>query len=141
MNLTLVAKENVHLVWMGMKEAIEENIEQYGRELCMGDIKDCLERGEMQLWLCAINTEIFGWAITSIVNYTEIKRLRFLLLGGNNMSLWLKHIDGIEQWAAKMGIRETEAWVRPGLRKKLEPLGYEKAYEMVTKSIEKRVAG
>lgn len=141
MNLTLVAKENMHLVWMGMRETIEENIEQYGRELSLTDIKDCLEKGEMQLWLCAINTEVFGWAITSIVNYTEIKRLRFLLLGGNNMSLWLKHIDGIEQWAAKMGIRETEAWVRPGLRKKLEPLGYEKAYEMVTKSIEKRVAG
>lgn len=141
MNLTLVAKENMHLVWMGMREAIEENIEQYGRELSLADIKECLEKGEMQLWLCAINTEVFGWAITSIVNYTEIKRLRFLLLGGNNMSLWLKHIDGIEQWAAKMGIRETEAWVRPGLRKKLEPLGYEKAYEMVTKSIEKRVAG
>lgn len=140
MNLTLVAKENIHLVWRGMEDAIAAAIEGYGRELTLLDIRSDLIKGEMQLWLCAINTEIFGWAITAVVNYPEVKRLRFLLLGGNNMNLWMKHLDAVEQWAAGMGIEEVEAWVRPGLRKRLEPFGYEKAYEVVTKSIEKRVA-
>jgi len=139
MNITLVATENMHIAWAGMEEAVTEAIEGYGRELTVESIRDSLFKGELQLWVCAIEMHIFGWAITAVVNYAELKRLRFLLLGGNNMALWLKHIDAVEQWAAKMGILEVEAWVRPGLRKKLKPFGYAKAYEMVTKSIEKRV--
>jgi len=139
MIVTLVATENMHLAWPGMEDAVAEAIEGHGRELTVNSVRDLLFKGELQLWVCAIEMQIFGWAITAVVHYAEMKRLRFLLLGGNNINLWLKHIDAVEQWAAKMDIAEVEAWVRPGLRKKMESFGYAKAYEMVTKCIEKRV--
>ncbi len=140
MKLTLVAKDNISMIWSNMEDAFAEAIETHGQELSLSVMKDELSRGEAQLWLCAVEMQIFGWAITSIVNYGEVRRLRFLLLGGFDMELWLQNIDAIEQWALKYhGITEAEAWVRPGLRKKLMPFGYEKAYEIVTKKIEKRV--
>lgn len=141
MIVTLVAKENIPLAWNWLEEALTEVIEERGQELTAPHIKEDLLTGEMQLWICAVSEQILGWAITSIVTYPNVKRLRFLVLGGLRMELWLKQIDCVEQWAAKMGIKEAEAWVRPGLRKKLEPYGYDKAYEVVTKSIEKRIAG
>lgn len=139
MNVILVAKENIPLAWSWLEDAMAEVIEERGEELTTQYIKEELLIGELQLWICCISEQILGWAITSVVTYPNVKRLRFLLLGGFGMDMWLKQIDVVEQWAAKMGIKEAEAWVRPGLRKKLEPYGYGKAYEVVTKSIEKRV--
>jgi len=57
-------------------------------------------------------------------------------MGGEQLDKWLGHIDIVERWAISLGCTEAEAWVRPGLRKKLDKFKYAKAYEVVLKKLE-----
>ena len=126
----------IPLIWGRLLPDILSKIEVLARgELSTGELYKGLCSGANQLWLYHHLEQLQAWCITSIVDYDVVKRLRFLLLGGRNLEQWIQHIDTIERWAAARGCAEVEAWVRPGLRKKLDRFGYAKAYEVVLKKL------
>jgi hypothetical protein len=139
MTLSLVPKEAIPVIWPAMEPMIAEVIDTRGQELAIVDVFQNLVAERNQLWLYGQRAKLQAWAITSISTYAAVKRLRLILLGGENIDEWLQHVDAIEQWALAFGCTEAEAWVRPGLRKKLERFGYEKAYEVVVKKISQRM--
>lgn len=135
-NPILVAKENVPLVVDNIATNIASVLESYTMgEFSARSLVENLVAGHAQLWLHVEGRNVAAWAVTEIAVYKDLKRLRFMLMGGKDMNDWLDDIDYITAWSKQFGCSEVELWVRPGLRKKLEKFGFRKTYEVVTKRI------
>ena len=136
-NPVLIASENIPTIWGGMAGKLLAGLQLAAHgELTLAGIHAALCEGSNQLWIYHNEMDVQAWMVTSIADYGSLKRLRLLLMGGEQLDKWLGHIDIVERWAISLGCTEAEAWVRPGLRKKLDKFKYAKAYEVVLKKLE-----
>ena len=137
MKITLLARENVPLAWPHVVALLNEALAQGNEEYGIEDLKGFLLEGEFQLWLGTSEgpkLEMVG--VTRITNYLRKKRLRIELLAGKHLQDFYDRLPELEQWAAGFGATETEASVRPGLRKLLvRDLGFKAGYETVVRPI------
>ena len=117
---------------------IEKVIEEYAHgEMTLISVKRLLHAGTFQLWLAMDEGQIKGWGITEVVQYPELRRIRFVFLGGIDFDEWSRELTPtIEEWAKSFGATEIEAWTRPGFYKKLSKQGFKKAYDVLLRTIE-----
>lgn len=115
----LIAKENVPLVWILIKDKIKETLEDFGEgERDENDLFVDLASGNAQLWIVTdSNYSINSVAVTRVVRYAKKRRLLFDLLIGedfDNLQHTLSHVD---DFMRKHGLKDMEAHVRPGFAK------------------------
>lgn len=136
----LVAAPNLPLVLPALADDLKRVVEEHVHdELTAETVQQSLMEERSQLWLCLEDEKVLAWAVTIVVSYPSTRRLRFALLSGEDMDAWLDRLDYLEEWSKQYGCEGIEAWVRPGLRKKLEKQGFRKTYEVVTKKFDERV--
>jgi hypothetical protein len=135
----LVAKENMPKVWPGVKSFVAKAIPFNAGEYSIDHVVHELAAGRFQLWIgfdeSQTPLELKLIAVTSISTYPERKRLRFEFIAGKDFEKFFENLNEIEQWARQYGATETEAYVRPGVAKLLQKLGFSRPYEMVLRPI------
>lgn len=110
-------------------------IEHSEGERTIQDYFDLLVASRAQLWVAAEPGKLVAMAITRLVDYPQFRRLSFDLLVGKDLAKLFPLFDHIAAWAVREGAQQVEAWVRPGLRRALEPLGFRRSYEIVVKDL------
>jgi hypothetical protein len=106
----LIARENVPVVWMLVKDRLARAIEEFGNgESTSEDLYDNLLVGRSQLWIINdVEMNILAIATTRILRYPRKKRLLVDMLAGEGVREFL-HL-----------LSKAEAWIRPALARILE---------------------
>lgn len=134
--ITLIAQENIPIVFPRVQARLAKALEYGFGEIDLDELSRMLEQGAAQLWVGATpKPELKMIGVTRILAYPCVKRLSFDLLEGEDLNGFMHYLDVLENWARQFGATETEARVRPGLRKKLTAIGFIKAYEVVLRPI------
>jgi hypothetical protein len=118
----LIARENVPVVWMLVKDRLARAIEEFGNgESTSEDLYDNLLVGRSQLWIINdVEMNILAIATTRILRYPRKKRLLVDMLAGEGVREFLHLLSKAEAWMQQFGATETEAHVRPALARILE---------------------
>ena len=132
-----VLHSSVGDIWFEVKPMLEKGIAHGDGELHIDDLLKFLLERTMQLWVLYNESEgqISMAGVTEIVNYPRTKVCRAVVLGGDGVDMWVKHISGIEEWAKSMNCDKVEAYGRRGLAKKMEQIGYQNKYVVIRKDI------
>lgn len=135
-DITLIAGENIPRVFPHIVPRLERALAEGSGEWTVESVAAMLMAGTAQLWIGATKSpELKMIGITRILPYPNVKRLSFDLLEGEDLAGFMHHLEYLENWAAQFGVTEVEARVRPGLRKKLEAIGFRKQYEVILRPI------
>ena len=132
-----VPHASIDEVWGEVKPMLERGISHGDGELDIDDILKFLLDRTMQLWIVYNYTEgnIMMAGITEVMTYPKIKVCRAVVLGGDGVDQWVKHVSGIEEWAKSQGCDKIEAFGRRGLAKKMEAIGYSNRYVVIRKDL------
>lgn len=132
-----VPQSSVDEVWHDVKPMLERGISHGDGELDVDDLLKFLLSRTMQLWVVYNYNEskIMMAGVTEIVNYPKSKVCRAVVLGGDGVDQWVKHVAGIEAWAKSMNCNKMEAFGRRGLARKMESIGYSNKYVVIRKDL------
>ncbi len=129
----------IALVWGEVSGKIVEALHHSWAELSLQDVYNRLQNGTMQLWGVQQNggPEFVGVAVTEVVDYAQVARLRIVTLGGSHMAEWQEQLcRRLTDYAAYLNLQGLEAVGRPGLLKNLQVLGFQPAYVIYIKNTE-----
>ncbi len=114
--------------WEFVRQYVDPALKFANGELTSEDIYNYLISGHMRLFVIR-NPLICGAATCEVVQYVRKKAVRVVTLGGENFDAWSETLNNaMLDWASKVGADGIEAYVRKGLVKKLEKLGYHQTY-------------
>lgn len=126
----------VHRFWGVVRGEVERALAYSHGEFTIDDVLERLVGAKMQLWMVLDDDAYVGVVITEIVNYPQVRAVRFLALAGKRLDDWMeqaeKHIVGL---AREWGCRVSEGYGRIGWLRKTKPLGYTFGHVMVRKEI------
>ncbi len=134
----LIAKENVPVILQLIGTDIESVIDEFTMGTCTYyKVVQELSSEHRQLWVLPTEEmHIQAWLVTKIENHPMGKRLIFDLFGGEDLDLILTHLEDFEDWARSLGVVETFAYMRPGLRRKLKKHGFRHMCDIVMKPLQ-----
>lgn len=126
-------------LWPVVSLRIEVALRHAQGELNVADVLELAKKGEAQVW--TINgkdsKQLYGVAVTQVVNYPQMRAVRIVTLGGHSLDKWARNLnDAIEDFAREHGARRLEAFGRKGLVKMLEELAFRPAYVALVKEVE-----
>lgn len=115
---------------------LEKALEHNHGEVTLGDIYGLTEAGKMQLWVAHDGQNIFGAAVTEIIDYSQISIVRISLLAGDDFDSWIRSAYATFcEFAKEHQCTRLEAVGRRGWVKRLASLGFEEAYTTVIKEV------
>ena len=113
-----VPADMVRVVWPKVEPVIKKAINLHpGYET--SDVKEAIERKEMQLWIAAEGNKVIAACVTRIVIYPRMKELEVTWVAGKGADDWLHFRGEIEKWAATIGCERIVAYGRRGWERKL----------------------
>lgn len=111
-----------------------------GRRHNLSDIKEALEKRDMQLWLMycdpseEVPTGLAGAFITEIINYPRLRVANIAYCAGTDVDGWIEYLYmTVENFARSHKCDEVEVYGRPGWKKKLQ--GYNMEAAVFTKRL------
>lgn len=140
----IAGKNYIPAVWTKIHGRVKDLLDEFSNgESEVEDVYWALMHDQKQLWLVLnqTNEELLGWVITHVDVYPRKKRLVIDYVGGIGLDDWIHYLGYVEQFAAELGCTELEAWVRPGLVRKLERQGFRKCYEVMLRPIPRSLQG
>lgn len=130
-------------VWHAVSQELQSVLDGHSNgEAQVEDVYWQLMNSRSHLWI-VVNSEsvLIGWVITHIDVYPRKKRLVLDYIYGVGLDDWISYLGFVEMFAAEQGCTEMEAWVRPGLVKKLEKQGFRKCYDVCLRPIPRSLNG
>lgn len=123
---------------MLLQPTLQPALDRSFGELTIQDIFSMLWHEKAQLWVVydEHSEVIIGAAVTEVVAYPQVKALRVILLGGDNMRSWQDLLDeffGI--YCDEHKLDRIEFAGREGFKHTLRNLGYVPAYTVLIKEI------
>jgi hypothetical protein len=111
-----VAAAAIRGVWPRVLPWIERALAEGLGHLESRDVRDALERRDMQLWIARREDAVVAALVTEIVVYPRRKVCRFVLMGGadGQREVWLPWLSLLEAWARAEGCDLVEIYGRPG---------------------------
>lgn len=135
--LTLVATRNVLPVLQNVSETLKEALAEhtYG-EYDYEELSRRLLTGEAQLWIVAENgARVVMLAVSRVIKYPAKRRLAVDLIVGEDIEGCAILMDIAAAWAKQFGCVEIEASCRPGIRRVMKKYGFNRAYDVIIRSI------
>ncbi len=127
-------------LWQKAIPFIEKALYHSNAELTTQDVLSKILNDTMQLWIIkpSEREEVLGVAVTEVLDYPQISRLRVVLLGGTNMPEWQEELcEKLMAYAKYLGLSGIEAYGRPGLFTNLKKLGFRPVYVAFLRDVEK----
>ena len=144
--LVLIDQEDVGEMWSYVRDGVEKAMVHSDSVMDGDDFLNDLNSGNCRLWAFISDAKVVGHMITQIIRYPRKSFVRVLTMeckGGENgmkgMDLWGKFVPVIEEYAENNGCDHLEAYTRRGMVRALEKQGWYNQYNIVTKSIERRI--
>lgn len=117
--VTQVPVEDLEFIWSQVVPHIERALDgSYSTYDILNNIQD----NRMQLWISWNNTDkrVEAAFVTEVCDYPQIRTMRWVLAGGNNMEEWLNPLlEKVENWAKKNKCQRLEIVGRKGWTKVL----------------------
>ena len=128
---------SVEEIWPRVEHLIKKGLEHGRGELDATDVLKFLIERVMQLWVVMdmLEDKPVMAGCTEIVNYPRKKVCRAVVLGGDKIVEWMKHVTGIEAWARAQDCDHMDAFVRKGLAKKMAQIDYKQEYVVLGKDL------
>ena len=132
-----VPSSSVEEIWPRVEHLIKKGLEHGRGELDATDVLKFLIERVMQLWVVMdmLEDKPVMAGCTEIVNYPRKKVCRAVVLGGDSIVEWMKHVEGIEEWARTKDCDHMDAFVRKGLAKKMAKIDYKQEYVVLGKDL------
>lgn len=133
-----LASQHIDRYWRFIEPVLAKVIEDHGHgELAIEQIKDHLDKREMQLWIVVENDLPKAYAVTRVIDYPLLRACRVVLLQGTDFDSWIATLLArLAPWARSLGCSRLEACGRSGWRRKLKRLGCQEAYSTVHLNLE-----
>lgn len=96
-----------------MKPLLDKVLKVGNGEYTAKDIFDGVADGRMTLWVAPTRYNVKALAVTTFVQYPQIKTCR-VMLGAGNLDLIVKNIEPIAEWAKALGCVAIEMSGRDG---------------------------
>lgn len=144
MNISLIPKDSVGMVWPKVKKLLEPAVSRSNGRYHIDDILYSLQVGADSLWVAfrdgppnaGLNDRIVAAVVTRISKYPRRKNLVILFLGGTRMSEWVEEFHSvIEKWARDTGCESIETSGRLGWNRYTKRFGWFLAYGTYEKDL------
>jgi len=124
-NIALVPKKDFIPCFSAIHEYIEKSAKYtYGR-FNADDIKQLILTTNKQLWVAYKGVQIYGFVVTEIVTYPQMKTLIMHFTGGVHFDKWHDDIiSTLKRFAKDSGCKLIESQARLGWSKILKKDGY-----------------
>jgi hypothetical protein len=124
-NVSLVPKEDYIPCFKAIHDYIEKSAKYtYGRFNAQ-DIKDLIYHTDKQLWVAYKNVQIYGFVVTEIVTYPQMKTLMMHFTGGVHLNKWKDDmLKTLQSFAKNNECDVIESYGRKGWGKVFEQDGY-----------------
>jgi hypothetical protein len=124
-NISLVPKKDYEFCFNAIHDYLEKSAKYtYGR-FTADDIKQSLLTTDKQLWIAYEDVQIYGFVVTEIVTYPQIKSLMMHFTGGLYFDKWHDDIiSTLKKFAKDVGCKIIESQARLGWSKILKKDGY-----------------
>lgn len=120
-----IPTKHVAFVWPMVRQFVEEFLEYMEGEFTVEDVRDQLLTGRFQLFV-AWDQCVKGIIVTEIMLYPQKRTLRGYLIYGTDMDNWMAPMQRkLLEFKEHMKCAHIETICRPGLFKKLKPMGWE----------------
>lgn len=130
-----IQRDEIEVVWPEVRPWIEDAAKTTRGKWDAEDIRAGLLTGEDQLWIWKTPTA-FAVGITRLANYPKQRVCTFRIVTGTNMAEWAAPcVKTIEAWAKANGCHAMEFQARPGWRKFLTTIGYDKTHEYLERTL------
>lgn len=106
----------VPALWPRVRPWIERALAESGGHFRSDDVREALERRDMQLWAVRRGDEIAGALVTELVDYPR-RRVCRLALAAAAVGIrdgWLPQLSIVEEWARANRCDLVEIYGRPG---------------------------
>ena len=125
MNIALVPKKDFIPCFSAIHEYIEKSAKYtYGR-FNADDIKQLILTTNKQLWVAYKGVQIYGFVVTEIVTYPQMKTLMMHFTGGTHLSKWKDNmLKTLQAFAKEMDCKVIESYGRKGWGKVFEQYCY-----------------
>lgn len=121
--------------WHRAQPFVERALQAVPCGLASRDVRDALNRGDMQLWSVE-DGDTKAMLVTQIVPHPEHRVCQVYLGAGDDMDSWLPDfVSRLEQWARNMGCQWIDVAGRKGWERIGQSFGFRHAYSVVRKEI------
>ena len=125
MNIALVPKKDYIPCFGAIYDYLEKSAKYtYGR-FTADDIKQNLLTTNKQLWVAYKSVQIYGFVVTEIVTYPQMKTLMMHFTGGVHLNKWKDNmLKTLQAFAKELDCKVIESYGRKGWGKVFEQDGY-----------------
>lgn len=129
MQVTLLHNTDVDLVWHRIKEYVEGAAEYtYGRFTAQ-DIRTRARESDQQVWIAHDGDEVYGFVITQVSDYPQLKSLVMHFTGGKDLMEWKGiMLQRLQEFAAVCGCDIIESFGRGGWGKVFKDDGFQSRF-------------
>lgn len=139
MKYILVAKNNVERAWPYLAPWILQAVE--GTQLInqMEIIKQTAISGGAQIWVGGLLPDVSMVLVTEGMDIDGVPTLVLRIFAGTEMDRHIDELPAVQKWAVENGFRAMQVWGRLGWKRKLQSLGFEPSYLVLTKDLKKEL--
>lgn len=125
MNIALVPKKDYIPCFHAIHDYLEKSAKYtYGR-FTADDIKKNLLTTNKQLWIAYKHVQIYGFVVTEIVTYPQMKTLMMHFTGGVHLNKWKDNmLKTLQEFAKELNCEVIESYGRKGWGKVFKQDGY-----------------
>lgn len=123
MNVVGVRPDELAEAWPRVALMLSDALARSGDAHTLTDVRQSLEREESMLWL-VMDADT---AVAGLVSYVSDERsaLTVWLLSGRSLDAWVGDVQPmLVRYAREHGLRYVDAYMRPGLAKRLQAHGW-----------------
>ena len=136
LKLSGVKRLEIPMLWDSLEEMIDNAIGLFSGRMDARDILFDAIEGKMQIWTVGDNPEALdGVIVTQIVDYPSAKALRYILVSGNSVDVWIDAESIINEWGRSQGCNLAEGGGRHGWHAKMKNRGWTSAKRLYEKDI------
>lgn len=125
MNISLVPNTDYQLCFNAIHDYIKKSAKYtYGRYNAE-DIKKDILKNNKQLWIAYESNQIYGFVVTEVITYPQLKSLVMHFTGGIKLNKWKDGmLQTLRKFAKQLDCKLIEAYGRKGWAKVFEQDGY-----------------
>lgn len=129
-----VAPVSLPLFWFDIEEWIRRALAKAKSDIALDDVHDCIERGDMQLWL-ANDEEVKGCCITEICESVRGRNCNLVVVAGDDFDAWAHLENDVAAWAKARGCKRLKIEGREGWTRRLSGSGWKTTNVTLEKDI------
>ena len=137
MQITLVPVEGIDVVWKRIEDYVQGTAEYTHGRYTKGDIRTGLMTKPQHLWLAHEGEEVFGFVVTEIANYPQLKALVMHFTGGRELDSWKPQmLEMLQSFSKLHGCDVIESFGRAGWAKVFKKDGFKSMYNFYELPVE-----